>query len=350
MSDYFHDDELEELERQDDGIDPFEGVSEEEKRKVLLTIEQITFSDTSLYCLRGAAVLLDILIFTWVFNSVGAAGGCKGVGPMGALYLLAIVFCCLVSCTAFELKNCKQRVEEQLQAEKEQKAEAELQKRLSGIGTLTITDKVASKRVAARLLLYVGSIFALSIIIFGLGIGLTDSFDSLMRDICAPGWKNFFVFPVSMAVFMSMGPICLVVFAWQGSCLTFNKAGISGEVYNAFQKAENVIDYCAEKNRKTGHIIKRYYDIDIESQPNCIKWTNFKCFSVHRNCIVLWQKEHMQASFLAKLYVKLGWNLCLNQYPLRILGTPAELSELKHMLGQIIPSCCNFLPGEKAIL
>lgn len=350
MSDYFRDDELEELERQDDGSDPFAGVSEKEKLKVLLTIEKMIFSDTLLYCLRGAAVLLDILILPWVFKSIGATGG-KDVGPMGALYLLAIVFCFLISYTAFELKNCKQRVEEKLQAEKEQKAEAELARRLSGIDVLTITDKVTFKRVAARSLLYVGSVFALIIVLIGGGIAITDGFSKLVRDLFSiQEWIDFFVYPVFLAAFMSLGSLCLVVFAWQGSCLTFNKSGISGEVYNAFQKAENVIDYCAEKNRKTGHIIERYYDINTESQPNCIKWSNFKCFSVHRNCIVLWQKEQMQGGFLTKLYVRFGWNLCLNQYPLRILGTPAELAELKHMLSQVMPYCRNFLPGEKAIL
>lgn len=349
MSDYFHDDELEELERQDDGSDPFEGVSEEEKLKALLTIEQIKFSDTLLYCLRGLIVLVDIFVIPWAIKAGCAIGG-KDAGPISAVYGLALVFCCVATYELFTCKNCKQRVEEKLQAEKDQKAEAELTHRLSGIGTFTITDKVTSKRVAERMLICVGFVFVLVSVSIGGGIVITDSFSRLVRDIFTLGWENFFVFPAFLTALLSIGPICLVLFAWQGSCLTFKKSGISGEFYNAFQKAENVIDYRADKNKNTGHIIKRYYDINSKSLPNCIKWTNFKCFSVHRNCIVLWQKEQMHDSFGVRLFVKFNWDTCYNQHPLRIMGTPAELAELKHMLSRIMPCCHNFLPGEKAIL
>ena len=349
MSDYFHDAELEELERQDDGSDPFAGVSEKEKLKVLLTIEKMIFSDTLLYCLRGLMLLVDIFAIPWAFKA-----GCATAGkdtPMGAFYMIVLIACCVASYSLFTCDNCRQRAEKKLQAEKDQKFETELQNRLSKVGTLTITDKVTFKRVAIRLLVYVGSVVAFSAVVFGLVIGMMDGFDSLMRDMCAPGWKNFFVFPVlCLAVPLSIPVFCKTLFTWNGSCLTFNKSGISGEAYNAFEGKQDAIDYYADKNERTNHIIERYYDINTKSQPNCIKWKNFKCFSVHRNCLVLWQKEQMKAGILTKLYVKFGWNVCLNQYPLRILGTPAELSELKHMLNRIMPYCRNFLPGEKAIL
>lgn len=349
MGDYFHDEELEELERQDDGSDPFEGLSDAEKLEHLIDMEKLLFSDTWLYCLRGLMLLVDIFAIPWAFKARCAIGD-KDT-PIGAFYVIVLILCCVASYYLFTCDNCRQRAEKKLQAEKDQKFEAELQHRLSKVGTLTITDKVSSKRVAIRLLLCVGSVFVFSAVVFGLVIGMMDGFDSLMRDMCAPGWKNFFVFPVlGLAVPLSIPVFCKTLFTWNGSCLTFNKLGISGEVYNAFEGAQNVIDYYADKSENAKRIIKRYYDVNTESRPNCIKWTNFRCFSVHRNCIVLWQKDQMKAGILAKLYVKFGWNVCLNQYPLRILGTPAELPELKHMLGQIMPSCQNFLPGEKAVL
>lgn len=349
MNNEFHDDLLEELSQYGDSSDPFEGLSKAEKLEHLIVMEKFMFSDTWLYCLRGAAVLLDIIIIPWAFKAICAIGG-KDLGPIGALYFIAICFCFVFSSVVFDLENCKQRAEKKLQAEEERKAEAKLQNRLSEIDALTITNKVTFKRVTIRLLFCVGPIFALTAITFGLGIVITDSFGSLMRDVCTPGWGNFFIFPVSvMTAMFSMVPVIKTLFAWNGSCLTFDKSGIRGEVYNTFDGVQDVTDYYANKT-KDGSIVERHYDINVETQPHSIKWKNFKCFSVHHNCLVLWQKEQVKAGLLTKLYIKFGWDVSLNQCPLRIIGTSVELAELKYMMSKIMPCCHNFWPREKAII
>lgn len=335
-----------------DGIeasDPFEGLSEAEKLKRLIATEQYVFSDTWLYCLRGLIILLDIIVIpraiTFLLASVG-----KEIGVIGGLYYFAIIFCCVFSIEIFAFDNCKRRAEKELQAQVNRQIDEQLQSCLSEADALTITEKVNFKWVAIRLLLNEAAIYIVTFICLSAVVIFCSGFDNLMRDLTTPAWSNFLIFPVlALTLLLSLVPIVLILCCWSGSSLTFDKRGISGEVYNGFNGSQNVIGYYSDK-RKDGTVISYYYDVDTNSEPNYIKWHNFKCFSVHGNCLVLWQKEEMRANFLTKLYIKLGWNVCLNQYPLRIIGTPTELTELKYMLTKLMPCCYNLWPGEKAVL
>lgn len=345
MSNELPDDLSEESSRYDD-TDPFEGLNEARRIECLVDFENFMLSDTWLYSIRAAVILLDIVVLLLGFKAICATGA-KGGGVVIPICLFAVIFCFVITSVVFSIGNCKQRVEERLQAEAKCKAETELQDRLSQVVALTITDKVNFKLVLTRLLFCIVFVFILTSI-FGIGVLIMyDGFDGFMRSLCTPFECLTTIIFVTLGA--SIVPICKILFNWHGSCLTFNEFGISGQVYGAFNYTQDVTGYYGEKTR-SGEVIRPYYDINTDSQPHSIKWINFKCFSVHRNCLVLWQKEPIKADFLTKLYIKLGLNICLNQYPLRIVGKPAELAELKLILARIMPCKHNIFSGERAIL
>lgn len=260
----------------------------------------------------------------------------------GALLLFALVG----SVIAFSAKNTKELKRDIQDYQDMVSGGVEFGDNHSAFEFAVVNYKNMSKAIIDIIACSVGIVVVITLLfsflsLLALSTGGSEYAIEILKDELSYGSPVLLLLLIAVAVSLLQKPI--------GYNLTFNREGISGEYYYVGDKTSLFVD----TYEKPAPNDSRYRDL-IKRSDEYVLWSNFMCFSYHKNCLLLWKNSQPDSNFRNRLYLKCGWFIDLegnhSRCPLRIVGTEAEITELKNFLSGFMPYVTNVCPGEKAVI